>query len=134
MTASRWASAAVLALLCSLPAAAQAPPAGFSALGGAIVVGTHGAPEPGIGYPLAEWGSLFRRGHGTIVGLVTKSSIGLGVGHRFTDYESPAGEVVSFTIGPSFMIPLDGDGLRSGRGGLFAVVSFHPKHPEGEPR
>jgi hypothetical protein len=96
-------------------------------LGGALIVGVHAAPEPGVGYPLAEWSSLFRRGHGTVVGLVTKSGIGLGVGHRFRDYESVDGEVVSFTIGPCFLVPFDGDGLSSGHAGVFAVVSFHPR-------
>jgi len=125
---------AALALLCALPALAQtSPPAGFSRLGGALIVGVHGTPEPGVGYPLAEWSSLFRNhGHGTIVGLLTKSAAGLGIGHRFTDYQSPDGEIVSFTIGPSFLVPFDGDGLSSGRAGLFVVVSLHPQKTEGE--
>lgn len=121
----------------SVSARAQGPPAipapapVLSRFGGALVVGVHGAPEPGVGYPLAEWSSLFRHGRGTIVGLLTKSAIGLGLGHRFTDYESSAGEIVSFTIGPSYMLPYDGNGLSSGRAGAFVVVAFHPK-PKNE--
>lgn len=101
------------------------PPAGFSKISGAVFIGVSSAPTFGIGYPLAEWSSFFRRGHGTIVGLVGKTTFGIGLGHHFTDYTTTAGEVVSFTIGPCFTLPYSGNGLRVGRLGVFATVGFH---------
>lgn len=108
---------------------ALVPPSGFSKLAGAVIVGATSAPEFGVGYPLAEWSSLFRRGHGTFIGLLSQKSFGLGLGHRFTDYVTASHEVVSFTIGPSFVMAYNGAGLRSGRLCLFAAVSFHVEHP-----
>lgn len=133
----------LLLLLLAAPALAQAPaaanpPHGFSAIGGAVFVGLTGTPQFGIGYPLAEWSSIFHRGHGTFVGLLGPDSFGLGLGHRFVDYISARGDGVSFTLGPAYTIKYRGcpttpvagkpcsDGLRSGAVSLFAVVSFIP--------
>lgn len=125
--------AAVLALtLAALPAEAQKPPDGLpgalAAAGPAIVVGAGGRPVWGVGYPLAEWGSVFRHGHGTIVGLLSQDSVGLGLGHRFEDYRNQStGRAVSFTIGPCLTVPLGEGGLRAGRVGVFALIALRPK-------
>jgi hypothetical protein len=120
--------AAVL-LLCALAAGAQAPPAGFSAMGGAVTVGTKGAPEIMLGYALASWPSVFKRfgGEGSIVGMVGKQGLALGIGHTFRDYESSLGRV-ALTLGPALYVPLGAThGLRDGQLRLMVNVSILPQ-------
>lgn len=125
--------AAVLALaLPVLPVQAQnapgGPPGALAAAGPVVVVGAIGRPVWGVGYPLAEWESFFRHGHGTIVGLLSQDSVGLGLGHRFEDYRNQStGRAVSFTIGPCLTVPLGEGGLRAGRVGVFALIALRPK-------
>jgi hypothetical protein len=130
---NRLPGAALALFIASTPLLAQSPslvpPAGFSRITGAVVVTPTGVPEFGMAYPLAEWSSIFHLGHGSIQGIMSKHVFGLGVGHRFTDYQTPAGEVVSFTIGPCFTMAFGGKGFRSGNFGIFGAVGFHRADP-----
>lgn len=151
----------VVYILAATAAIAQAPaaqPSGFGALGGTIFASAHGNPQAGLGYPVAEWNSVFGTifhgrmswGHGTLVGIVTTSDVGLGLGHRFNDFISVQGQKVSFTIGPAFTIrwkartaapavagspavPAERAGLAGRTVGIFATVALFSPKPAAPP-
>jgi hypothetical protein len=111
-----------------LPAVLQAQPPELSRLGGAVFIGaskcaateadrTPCAPRWGVGYRLYEprpWANL--------TGFIGPQAFGVAACLRFPDYHSAGGHLVSFSVGPGYGMPLDGNGLTSGRlGGLFSV-------------
>lgn len=143
-----------LAIVGAAAAQTPAPPAGFGALGGTVFASAHGNPQAGLGYPVAEWNSVFGTifhgrmawDHGTLVGIVTTSDVGLGLGHRFNDFISVQGQKVSFTIGPAFTIrwkartaapavpgspavPAERAGLSGRTVGIFATVALFSPRP-----
>jgi hypothetical protein len=134
-------AAALLLALLAAPAGlwAQAAPSGLSAIGGTVFASGRGNPQAGIGYPLAEWASIFGRGHagwghGTVEGIVTTTDVGIGLGHRFEDFLSGQGQRVSFTIGPAYTVRwkatrAGSGGLRGGTLGIFATVALRAPNP-----
>jgi len=111
-----------------LPAALQAQPAEFTRIGGSVFVGaskctpteadrTPCAPRWGVGYRLYEpkpWLNL--------TGFVGPQAFGLAACLAAPGYHTPGGHLVTFSAGPGYGMPLDGNGLRSGRlGGFFSV-------------
>jgi hypothetical protein len=99
-----------------------------------MLVGTHGAPQAAMGYPLTEWPSFLRKigGHGAIVGFLAKDGAALGVGHRFSDYLSAGGQRLQLTLGPAYFVPYKAaHGLRSGSVQLFLLINLAPRGSPG---
>lgn len=118
----------VLAILESQTSALNSQPADFTRIGGAVFVGaskcgataddkTPCRPRWGAGYRLyepAKWANL--------TGFIGPESFGLAACLRFPFLRLASGRVVTFSAGPAYGMPLNGNGLRSGRlGGFFGV-------------
>jgi hypothetical protein len=107
---------------------AEAPPPPAMAGGALMACPWAGACQPGIGYPLASWRSLFGgHGAGELLGIALKgtadASLGLGVAHVFWASTGASAPRASLALGGGFVMPLSGaGGLRTARPVAFAVL------------
>lgn len=123
----------VFLLLSIYVSALHTQPADLARVGGAVFIGaskckatkadlTPCRPRWGVGYRLYEPANDNLKWFG-LTGFVGPEVLGLATVLRFPPYHTESGRLITFSIGPGYAMPLNGNGFNSGRfGGLFYVT------------